>query len=115
VREIDSGATHADLFVNTWTKEQNQQFAVEFAQITESMAEHMKGGATPADESVQDLIRQHYEFCTQFWKPNRESYVSLALSYVLPSPYRDSYESVATGLGKFHYDAIVVWANNNLD
>ncbi|MEY4312787.1 MAG: hypothetical protein RLZZ319_296, partial [Actinomycetota bacterium] len=25
------------------------------------------------------------------------------------------YEAVAPGLGKYHYDAIVVWANENLD
>jgi uncharacterized protein YoaH (UPF0181 family) len=112
---MDSGAQHADAFVNNFTQEQNQQFAVEFGQITELMAEQMASGAAVTDASVQELIHQHYEFCSQFWKPNRQSYISLALSYVLPSPYRDSYETVAPGLGQYHYDAIVEWANTNLD
>jgi hypothetical protein len=36
------------------------------------------------------------------------------MSYILPSPYRDSYEEVAHGLGKFHYEAIIEWADKNL-
>ncbi|NDA96194.1 MAG: TipAS antibiotic-recognition domain-containing protein, partial [Actinobacteria bacterium] len=28
---------------------------------------------------------------------------------------RDSYEEVATGLGKYHYDAICIWADKNLN
>jgi hypothetical protein len=33
----------------------------------------------------------------------------------MPSPYRDSYEAVNQGLAKFHHDAIVIWADANLD
>jgi hypothetical protein len=36
------------------------------------------------------------------------------MGYILPSPYRDAYESVAVGLGKYHYDAIIIWADKNL-
>lgn len=115
MREIDPGAQHANLYSNDFSSEQNQQFTTAFGQITQAMADNMTAGKSVTDDAVQDLIRQHFEFCSQFWKPTRESYVSLALSYVLPSPYRDSYEAVAAGLGKFHYDAIVQWARNNLD
>ena len=114
MREIDP-AHHADAFVNTHSKEENQKFTVEFGQLTELIAEQMTSGAAVTEETVQDLIRQHYDFCARFWTPTRETYISLALSYVLPSPYRDSYESVAQGLGQYHYDAIVEWANKNLD
>jgi hypothetical protein len=75
----------------------------------------MKTGREVSDESVQKLVRLHYEFCSKFWKPTRDAYKSLAMSYILPSPYRDSYESVAEGLGKYHYDAILFWADNNLE
>lgn len=115
MREIDPGAQHADAYVNDYTAEQNQQFTAEFSHITQAMAEQLTAGIPVTDDAVQELIRQHYEFCSRFWKPTRESYVSLALSYLLPSPYRDSYEAVTPGLGKYHYDAIVEWANHNLD
>ena len=103
------------MYANNYTAEQNKQFTEAFSEITEAMASQMDSGAAPTDDAVQELIKRHYEFCLQFWKPNRQSYTSLALSYVLPSPYHDSYEAVRAGLGKFHYDAIVKWATENLE
>jgi hypothetical protein len=115
MREIDPGAQHSGQYANTFSVEENQQFTVQFAEITQLMADEMAAGALPTDAEVQELIRRHYDFCLKFWTPTRDAYISLALSYVLPSPYHDAYEAVATGLGKFHYDAIVAWANENLD
>jgi hypothetical protein len=37
------------------------------------------------------------------------------MSYVLPTPYRDSIETIAPGLAKYNHDAIVIWADANLD
>jgi hypothetical protein len=74
----------------------------------------MEQGLGAEDEKVQELVRQHYEFCLQFWKPDRDSYKSLAMSYILPSPYQETYEAVAKGLGQYHYDAMVIFADKNL-
>lgn len=114
MREIDPGAQHADLYVNSFTEDENKQFTKQFGEITELMADNLSRGVHPTDDVVQDLIRRHYEFCLKFWTPTKDSYISLALGYVLPSPYHDAYEKVAPGLGKYHYDAIIVWANQNL-
>ncbi len=105
---------HAGRYAAEFTEAENRSFAEQFGAITNAMAHAMAEGVAVSEERVQDLIRAHYEFCLQFWTPTRESYKSLAMSYILPSPYRDSYESVAPGLGKYHYDAIVVWADANL-
>lgn len=115
MREIDPGAQHADLYSTTFTAEESRQFTEQFANITQQIAAKMTAGVAVTDDSVQEIIGQHYDFCLKFWTPTRESYISLALGYVLPSPYHDAYESVATGLSQYHYDAIVVWANANLD
>ena len=115
MRELDPGAQHADLYNNEFTAEQNEQFTQQFAEITNAMAACLDDGLAPRSEAVQGLVARHYEFVSQFWKPNRASYISLAMSYILPSPYRDSYESVREGLGKFHYDAVVAWATDNLE
>lgn len=109
------GSIHATLYANNYTKQENQRFTEQFALITDAMATHLRAGISASDEPVQDLIRQHFEFCLEFWTPTKESYKSLAMSYLMPSPYRDTYESVEQGLGKFHYDAIVEWANRNLE
>jgi hypothetical protein len=105
---------HSEQYQNNYSKEENENFTQAFGNITQEFAAKMLEGISASDESVQALVKQHYEFCLQFWTPTKEAYKSLAMSYILPSPYRDSYESVATGLGKYHYDAICLWADENL-
>lgn len=105
---------HSEQYQNNFSKEENQSFTQAFGQLTEEFAQKLAAGALASDESVQDLVKRHYEFCSQFWKPTREAYKSLAMSYILPSPYRDAYEDVAVGLGQYHYDAICEWADKNL-
>ncbi len=36
------------------------------------------------------------------------------MTYILPTTYKDSYEDIEQGLGKYTYDAVVIWANSNL-
>lgn len=105
---------HSEQYLNNFSKEENQSFTQAFGQITQEFARKMAEGVLTSDDSVQELVRRHYEFCLQFWTPTKEAYKSLAMSYILPSPYRDAYEAVAVGLGQYHYDAIVVWADKNL-
>jgi hypothetical protein len=105
---------HSGHYVNNLSEAENKQFTAAFGQITEGFRVAMEQGLGAEDEKVQELVRQHYEFCLQFWKPDRDSYKSLAMSYILPSPYQESYEAVAKGLGQFHYDAIVIFADQNL-
>ena len=105
---------HSEQYVNNYSKEENQKFTQVFGELTQKFAEKMKEQVAASDTQVQELVKQHYEFCLQFWQPTKETYKSLAMSYILPSPYRDAYEEVAAGLGKYHYDAICIWADNNL-
>jgi hypothetical protein len=106
---------HSEQFINNYSKQETEKFTQVFGQLTEKFAEKMKEQIPVSNQEVQDLVKEHYEFCLQFWKPTKEAYKSLALSYILPSPYRDSYEAVAQGLGKYHYDAICIWAEANLE
>ena len=105
---------HAGQYLNKHSEAENKQFSVAFTEITDGFKVAFEQGLSADHEEVQELVRQHYEFCLQFWKPDRESYKSLAMSYILPSPYQESYEAVAKGLGQFHYDAIVIFADQNL-
>jgi hypothetical protein len=106
---------HSEQFQNIYTKDEEQKFTQVFGELTSEFAAKMTEGVQAGDESVQALVKRHFEFCSQFWTPTKEAYKSLAMSYVLPSPYRDSYEEVAEGLGKYHYDAICIWADQNLE
>ncbi|MFM2384373.1 MAG: hypothetical protein RL166_247 [Actinomycetota bacterium] len=105
---------HAGQYQNNFTEQEINQFTVEFSEVTKSFAEAMAEGVNPADPKVQELAKKHYDYVSKFWIPTKEAYKSLAMGYILPSPYRDTYESVAKGLGKYHYDAIMIWAEKNL-
>ncbi|MEY4436539.1 MAG: hypothetical protein RL100_3 [Actinomycetota bacterium] len=114
MRELDPAANHADMYVNNYSREENQKFTAQFGAITEKFREAMQAGTHASDPLVQDLVRQHYDFCLQFWTPTKATYKSLAMGYIMPSPYRDAYENAAQGLAKYHYDAILIWADQNL-
>ena len=105
---------HSEQYQNNFSKEETQKFTEVFGELTQEFAEKLSTGVPSSDESVQALVRRHYEFCLQFWTPTKEAYKSLAMTYILPSPYRDAYEEVAECLGKDHYDAICLWADQNL-
>lgn len=115
MREFESISNHGSAYANNYSAEQNAAFTVAFGQITEQFKQAQLDQKSVDDPSVQDLVKQHYEFCLQFWKPSRAAYKALAQSYLMPSPYRDSYEAVNSGLAKYHHDAIVIWADANLD
>lgn len=114
MRELDGPGIRADLYQNNYSKEQNQQFTAAFTAITEAFKTQQIEGADPSSPAVQELVQRHYEFCLQFWTPTRVAYKALAQSYLLPSGYRDTYESMNPGLAKYHHDAIVIWADQNL-
>ncbi len=102
-------------FNNDYSKEQNDQFTAEFGAIMLELRDEFLAGAPIDSDAVQATIAKHYAFCLKFWTPSREAYKSLALSYMLPTPYRDSIEAVSPGLAKFNHDAIVIWADANLN
>ncbi len=114
MRELNGPGYSADLHQNNFTTEQNQLFTAQFTAITDAFKAQQLLGSLPSDPAVQALVKQHYEFCLQFWTPTKAAYKALAQSYLLPTAYRESYESVNPGLAKYHHDAIVIWADENL-
>ncbi len=105
---------HSSQYNQKFSKQEEEKFAEVFAAITSRMNELMKSGVAPSDEQVQTEVGRHYEFVCQFWKPNRGAYKSLGMTYILPTAYKDFYDEFETGLGKFTYDAVVIWADANL-
>ncbi len=89
---------HSEQYQNNYTKAEEQKFTQVFGELTSEFAAKMFEGVHASDESVQELVKRHYDFILQFWTPNKEAYKSLAMTYILPSPYRDSYEELPKGL-----------------
>ncbi|MFM7014588.1 MAG: TipAS antibiotic-recognition domain-containing protein [Actinomycetota bacterium] len=105
---------HGNQFQGQYSEAENREYSQVFGSITQDFAAAMADGVSPEDSQVQQLVQRHYNFCLKFWTPTKDSYKSLALSYIIPSPYREAYEAVAEGLGQYHYEAISIWAENNL-
>ena len=101
-------------YQNNYSAEENQQFTKEFAAITEKMVACLDARLEPEHEKMQDAIRLHYEFCLRFWKPDRESYKNLAMSFALPTAYNETYEAEREGLGNYIYQAATIFADKNL-
>ena len=97
-----------------YTAEQRHQFAQVFSSITQRMISALGDGLTPESDAMQEAVRDHYEFVLRFWKPDRDTYKSLAMSYILPTEFKEHYESQADGLGDFIYKAVCVFADENL-
>ena len=110
----DQSFTAGNYYQNNYTKEQNSQIAVEFDSITKQMVQHLDAGLGYSSSEMQQAVQRHYDFCLKFWTPSKESYKSLAMSYILPTEYRDSYESYREGLGKYIYDAVCHFADSRL-
>lgn len=104
----------ASQYVQQYTMQQEEKFTEDFKGITSRMNELMKSGVSASDPLVQAEVAKHFEFVSQFWTPNREAYKSLGMTYILPTTYKDFYEGFEKGLGKFTYDAVVIWADANL-
>lgn len=115
MRELDGISNHGSAYANNYSAQQNAAFTAAFGQITEQFKQAQLDGKSPADAEVQELVKLHYDFCLQFWTPSRAAYKSLAQGYLFPTPYRDAYEAVNPGLAKYHHDAIVIWADTNLE
>jgi hypothetical protein len=105
---------YSSQYNQNFSTEEQGKFKEEFTRITLDFAEAKKSGLSASDPRVQDLVKLHYEFVSRFWTPNKEAYMNLAMNYILPTQYKDSYEEVESGLGKYTYDAVVIWSNNNL-
>ena len=97
-----------------YTAEQNAEFTQVFSEITERMIHALDEGLPPDSDPMQEAVRDHYQFALQFWTPNRETYKSLAMSYILPTEFNQHYESQAAGLGQYIYQAVCIFADNNL-
>ncbi len=110
----DQSFIAGSFYQNNFSNEQNQQFAAQFEAITLEMAQHLAAGLRYDSTEMQQAIQKHYDFCLQFWTPNRESYKSLAMSYVLPTGFNETYEGYREGLGKYIYDAACHFADTTL-
>jgi hypothetical protein len=101
-------------YQNNYSQAENEQFTQIFEAITLKMVAALDAGEAAESAVMQAAVREHYEFCLRFWKPDRESYKSLALSFALPTGFNETYEGYRAGLGNYIYRAAVHFADTQL-
>ena len=74
----------------------------------------LRGGASPGDEIVQELIALHFAIVCKFWTPDAQAYAGLAEMYVTHPDFKARYDAHDESLAEFLRDAMVVYATRNL-
>ena len=64
---------HSEQYANNYSKEERKKFTQVFGDLTLKFAEKMKAQVAASDVEVQELVKEHYEFCLQFWTPTKEA------------------------------------------
>ena len=94
-----------------WWVNQGAQWT---AQLT-TLVELIDAGREPADAEVQDAISNHYQWITQYWTPNRESYTGLGDLYADDPRFRANFDKTDPRLAEFLRAAIAEYARTRLD
>jgi hypothetical protein len=63
---------------------------------------------------VQNLVKEHYQWICNFWKPNQDAYIGLGKMYVEDPRFAQNYESLASGCAEFMCRAMKIYAQEHL-
>lgn len=85
-----------------------------YADVEVALTQLLRGGASPGDEIVQELIALHYAIVCKFWTPDGQAYAGLAELYVTHPDFKARYDAHDESLAEFLRDAMVVYATRNL-
>lgn len=72
-------------------------------------------GDTPESMETQKLIAQHYGWVSHFWAPDAEAYAGLGQLYLDHPDFRSMYDDIDPRLVTFLAEAMIVYAENNLE
>lgn len=97
-----------------WKKSDYEKARQDCDTISQSFAAVLQRGAKPSDPEVQRLVRQHHEYVSQFWVPDRDAYIGLSQMYVEHPEFREYYTKFDPRLPEFLAAAIRAFAEREL-
>ena len=108
-------ATFAECERNTknWTKSDWDKTKKEFEEICKDLAKLIENRLKPNSESVQIIIRRHYQWLKKFWTPTKESYPAHS-QLIIESDLRKAYDAYHPKLPEFLAEAIGAFAKKEL-
>jgi DNA-binding transcriptional MerR regulator len=111
--EMREGIAQSRRKVKDWGKAEWERSGEEWNAICAELVAQMKAGSKPTEPSVQNVIRQHFKWLTQFWTPNQESYAGHA-QMIVDSDLRKAYDKHHPKLAEFIASGITAYAAREL-
>jgi DNA-binding transcriptional MerR regulator len=100
--------------VKFWKKEQWMANKKEADELYEKLVSAIEADLDPASSEVQKIIKKHYHMTSQFWIPNRESYIGLSELYGSHPDFVKFYDNLHPKLLKFLAAAMKIFAEREL-
>lgn len=101
--------------VATMTADDTERWQREVTAQMIRFAEFMVAGTPVDDSAVQAEVDVHYQGVCRFWTPNAAAYKGLGQTYVDDPQFRVNFDKIADGLAVYQRDAMVVYADAQLD
>lgn len=96
--------------VGRMSREEAAEVMATGERLESAMADQLRAGAAPADDAVQQLMREHYSWVARFWTPDADAFAGLGQLYVDHPEFRAHYDDREPGLAEFYRDAMDVYA-----
>lgn len=111
--KMKEGIAQSKAKVKDWTRADWEKSGATFNEICRDLAFALER-KLPADSlDVQNIVRRHYQWLQQFWKPNRQSYTGHS-QLIVDSDLRKPYEAHHPQLPEFIAEAINAFAAREL-
>ena len=96
-----------------WSKKDFEQAKANAHQFCEELVQALERRLEVSSVPVQNATRKHFEWLSQFWTPNKETYAAHG-KFIVESELRTFYEKYHPALPEFLADAIQHFANHAL-
>jgi chromosome condensin MukBEF ATPase and DNA-binding subunit MukB len=98
-----------------WSQEKVEQIRDEQQALLRSLADAINKRLQPQSKEVQILIQKHFENTKHFWAFTKQSYLALAQFYRENPDLEKLFHSHHSMLGVFLSEAMIVFAENELE
>jgi DNA-binding transcriptional MerR regulator len=98
-----------------WTPEDFKEAGRKGDELARRFADFARTGVPADDPRTQAAVAEHYEGVCQFWTPNAVAYKGLGEMYVADERFRQNYDKHGAGTAQYIRDAILVYADAELE
>jgi DNA-binding transcriptional MerR regulator len=98
-----------------WSPEDFREAGRKGDELARRFAALVREGVPADDPRTQAAVAEHYDSVCQFWTPNAVAYKGLGEMYVADERFRRNYDKHGDGTARYIRDAILVYADAELE